>query len=281
MPDDLATVVSQRCTAPHGAAAAEGHALGAAQEDAIKYALLEQGGDLGDLTTPLWDEPTPPPPVIQPGSTLAPPPKLFASSIDKQRSHNAATPSKGSKGNGSAAEGALGTPTDLEPSSSSSSDEAAKWKRLQANGGEYSRGAFPLFFEGQDRSPCRSHEARDDIGTTLTGDVVGGEWKKGSWFNDDTAGEDGSESQDSEYDDTFKKSKVSLLNGYFLAFHQPFSESCDDATPYLGRVLPLTWRCMCVQLHPTLCGFPDIEASDASQEGDSSGAGAWGDGPAG
>jgi hypothetical protein len=46
-------------------------------------------------------------------------------------------------------------------------------------------------------------------------------------------------------------------------------------------VLPLTWRCMCVQLHPALCGFPDIEASDASQEGDSSGAGAWGDGPAG
>ena len=51
---------------------------------------------------------------------------------------------------------------------------------------------------------------------------LGARWKKGSWFNDDTAGEDGSESQDSEYDDTFKKSKVSLLNGYFLAFPSAF-----------------------------------------------------------
>ena len=85
-------------------------------------------------------------------------------------------------------------------------EAAGEWRRVLTR-------CVPTFFEGQDRSPCRSHEASDDIDTTLTGDVVGGEWKKGSWFNDDTAGEEGSESQDTEYDDTFKKSKVSLLNG--------------------------------------------------------------------
>lgn len=52
-----------------GACAHEDECLSCAheQEDAVKYAVLEQGGDLQDLTSPLWEGPYATPPIVNPG----------------------------------------------------------------------------------------------------------------------------------------------------------------------------------------------------------------------